>query len=179
MAKIQMEWTEFKGWCRKLSADILAFDPDFLVAVPRGGMTPAHVIAKMLGKKVGFYNPVYDIKDVRWMQNLWLPPVPKGKKVVKISFVEDLVATGRTFDEVRKYMNQLRRMAKEIPVPYEFEWNFNVILADKKYNYQRWDGMLNVACVSEDWVVFPWEDFDLVVDGDRGLFRNGDDSYGK
>ena len=38
---------------------------------------------------------------------------------------------------------------------------------------------IDVGQQFEDWIVFPYEDFDKMKEGDRGLFREGSDSYGK
>jgi len=194
MAKVKMEWKEFYEYCEVLADQILAFDPDVLIAIPRGGMTPAHVLGKMLNLPVGFYIPNHDDEGPDCMKNLTLPSGVYGmageKRHHKYAFVEDLIAEGRTYERVKKFMHSMKKIgAFNEKHPDTFDWTYNVVLVDAGYKGlfregrdYSWDvphGRIVHACTSDDWVVFPWENFDAVVDGDRGLFREGTDEYGK
>jgi hypothetical protein len=58
----------------------------------------------------------------------------------------------------------------------QFEWMFVPVVLD---------GHLNIPEIeiygikTKHWCVMPWEDVDKMQEGDRGLFREGTDSYGK
>jgi len=131
---------------------------DEIVAVSRGGITIAHIMAKALNKKIGYFFP--DRPEY----------ISATKDPKKIIIVEDLIAQGRTSKIIRDYFEK-----KDI------KYYFIPFLVDKKY----WDNANDIYkeiwatyLISSDWIVFPWEEFDKMPEGDRGLFRDGTDSYG-
>jgi hypoxanthine phosphoribosyltransferase len=131
---------------------------DEVVAVIRGGMTAAHFIAKELRLPVGCYFPSNPVDK--------LPPrIVLNRNPKKILIVEDLVAQGRTFRELESFMGTM---------PW-IDWQFMPILVDgdsqMEFKYQ--------CLKTKDWIVFPYEDCDKMTEGDRGLFRDGSDVYGK
>lgn len=123
-----------------------------ITAVVRGGLTLAHLISKDLRLPVNVLYPSTKThglfvsgRDVR------------GKTLI----VEDLVAEGRTLEDINRHCT----------VDYEIY----TYLIDKNYagpfpNY--W------SKVTDEWIVFPWENVKDVTEGDRGLFREGTDVYG-
>lgn len=130
---------------------------DEIVAVVRGGLTAAHYIAKQLRLPVGVYYPSNDAYSTPRL-------IPAKKKAGKLLFVEDLVAQGRTYAELSKFM-------KGFP---EVEWHFMPVLVDGKYEEN-----FPLQCLkTDDWIVFPYEKYDKMQEGDRGLFRMNTDKYG-
>lgn len=136
---------------------IEAYSFDEIVAVVRGGLTAAHYIAKQLRLPVGVYYPSNDAYSS--------PRIMLAKKKAnRLLFVEDLVAQGRTFTELNNFM-------KGFP---DVEWHFMPVLVDGKYEED-----FALQCLkTEDWIVFPYEKFDKMQEGDRGLFRMKTDTYG-
>jgi len=130
---------------------------DEVVAVVRGGLTAAHYLAKQLRLPVGVYYPSNDAYST---PRLMLAK----KKSDKLLFVEDLVAFGRTYNELKRFM-------KGFP---EVEWHFMPVLVDKAY-----EGDFKLQTLkTDDWIIFPYENSDKMQEGDRGLFRVGTDVYG-
>jgi hypoxanthine phosphoribosyltransferase len=130
---------------------------DEIVAVVRGGLTAAHYIAKQLRLPVGVYYPSNDAYNTPRL-------ILAKKKANRLLFVEDLVAKGRTYDELYKFM-------KGFP---GVEWHFMPVLVDGEYK-----GDFPFQCLKTDeWIVFPYEKFDKMQEGDRGLFRMNTDVYG-
>lgn len=136
---------------------IEAYGFDEIVAVVRGGLTAAHYIAKQLRLPVGVYYPSNDAYST---PRLMLAK----KKANKLLFVEDLVAQGRTHAELYKFM-------KGFP---EVDWHFMPVLVDGKYE----KNFLMQCLKTDDWIVFPYEKYDKMQEGDRGLFRMKTDKYG-
>lgn len=136
---------------------IEAYGFDEIVAVVRGGLTAAHYIAKQLRLPVGVYYPSNDAYST---PRLMLAK----KKANKLLFVEDLVAQGRTHAELYKFM-------KGFP---EVDWHFMPVLVDGKYE----KNFLMQCLKTDDWIVFPYEKYDKMKEGDRGLFRMKTDVYG-
>lgn len=125
--------------------------PDFdysLIAVSRGGVTAAHRIAYVLGKELNYWSPS------RGLAYLLNDDTPKF-------FIEDLVAKGRTLRLVQERFNHedIRYCPLIVDHGYAAEHGL-----DEFFTYGR---------VSEDWIVFPYEDEDRVVEKDWGLFREG------
>lgn len=153
--KTKLSYDELFKLSIELADRIKEYMPEVqeVIAVSRGGLTVAHIIAKHLRLPVGLY-------------------IPKTHTLVSefknIVIVEDLVAEGRTFDSLQWTMNT--------HYPSK-NWLFAPFLIDLKYKgpAQLCPHALSTAA----WVVFPWEDFDKMQEGDRGLFRNGSDAYGK
>lgn len=128
---------------------------DEIVAVVRGGLTAAHLLAKKLRLPVACYYPATSERDAIL--------VKAKKSSTKLLFVEDLVALGRTYEGLTLFMSERSE-----------EWDFFPILVDSGYQ-----GTFMIEGIrSSDWVVFPYEDSAKVIEGDRGLFRDETDLYG-
>lgn len=130
---------------------------DEIVAVVRGGLTAAHYIAKQLRLPVGVYYPSNDAYSTPRL-------ILAKKKAGKLLFVEDLVAQGRTHAELYKFM-------KGFP---EVDWHFMPVLVDGKCE----NNFPMQGLKTDDWIVFPYEKYDKMQEGDRGLFRMKTDVYG-
>lgn len=136
---------------------IEAYGFDEIVAVVRGGLTAAHYIAKQLRLPVGVYYPSNDAYSAPRL-------ILAKKKAGKLLFVEDLVAQGRTHAELYNFM-------KGFP---EVDWHFMPVLVDGKYE----NNFPMQGLKTDDWIVFPYEKYDKMQEGDRGLFRMKTDVYG-
>lgn len=134
-------------------------DYDEVVAVMRGGMTAAHYIAKQLRLSCGAYFPSSPNRPCEL--------VLANPNSNYILFVEDLVAQGRTLQQLNEYM--------QLNLPH-VAYDFLPIVVDKSYNDNNY---LDINQKHEDWIVFPYEMEDKVKEGDRGLFRERSDVYGK
>lgn len=129
---------------------------DEVVAVVRGGMTAAQYIAKQLRLPVGVYYPSNDVYHTPRLMTC-------KRKVDRLLFVEDLIAKGRTKDELDHFMRGFEGVA----------YDFLPLVVDAHYvGHVDLYGMR-----TERWVVFPYEKPAEVVVGDRGLFRDGSDQY--
>jgi hypoxanthine phosphoribosyltransferase len=124
---------------------------DVVVAVVRGGLTIAHIVAKELRLPVGVFYPGDEF--------LYLPK-NTGKKFL---IVEDLIALGRTTKQIHNFFK-------------DYDYKYYPFLIDANYNDNDYD---YYSIKTKDWIVFPWEDFEKMPEGDRGLFREKTDNYGK
>lgn len=126
-----------------------------LFAVMRGGMTLGHLVAYELRMTIGAYYP----GNKRFLHPL-IPEevIPRGFTAV---FLEDVLATGRTLRIIDQHMQELA-----------VDWVFYPSVIDAAVT-----ATARVSCVTakvtSDWVSFPYENYDSVVEGDRGLFRDG------
>ena len=133
---------------------------DEVVAVSRGGLTIAHIIAKELKLQVGVIFP--STRQIVFHN-------PKCKNIL---IIEDLIAEGRTTSIIHDIMN-------DHPTKWYYYIPFLVDADFGEYRSDEWRAKPYDECFmkTSDWIVFPWEENDSVVEGDRGLFRDNTDSY--
>lgn len=153
-----MTYEELKQICLSL-ADYIHNKccPDEIIAVVRGGLTAAHIISKELSLPIGVWYPKNETEDAKLIIR------PTSNKLV---FIEDLVAQGRTYNELKQFMSR-----KEYA---SYQWEFIPVIVDRTYNtteLSRW------GIQPQDWIVFPYEDIDRMKEGDRGFFRNNTCDY--
>ena len=157
--KREMSWEMLKALCLDFASDHSG-EFDEVIAVVRGGLAPAAVMAKALRVPVGTYYPGNDSHD------RFHPTSDSPYK--RVLFVEDLIGAGRTLENIKAEMNI-----------YVNTWSFLSVIID--YESKALLEPKNIYCgsVEKDWISFPWETPDNVVEGDRGLFREGTDQYGQ
>lgn len=150
-----MGYETYKKICLRLAEQIMIDNCNVLVAVNRGGLSAAHIIAKKLRMEVRLYDPITG----------FVGPEPPDND--KIAFIEDLVATGRTYDTIETLM---RRRSKA-------DWKMYAVLVDRSYDVKC--KKISYGIMETAWIVFPYEELNNVTQDDRGLFRDGSDQYGK
>lgn len=156
--KTQMSFDMLKSICVDIVHQVSPWKPTAIVAIARGGLVPATIIAKKLNLPVGVFFP----KDGHFHL------VDKHAK--RVLFIEDLIAKGRTYNLVESFMSKYND-----GYAVKTEWEFCPILVDVNAPITpKYYGIK-----TSDWMVMPWEDFDDVVEGDHGLFRDGSDKYGE
>ena len=143
--KVYMGYGRLKKICSRALPIIHRYDPDYIVAVARGGLTAAHIIGYSLQKPIIVFYP----RDNAVTQLVDTPH--------KLVFVEDLIAKGRTFEIVKSAMEQKCIDFRFFPV---------VIDAEYKIEDAR---IINVGQKYSEWIIFPYEDDNLVVEGERTL----------
>lgn len=153
--KVYMDYETYKRYSLYLADKIKEDGCDTLVAITRGGISAGHIIAKELGMPLYYYFPNYD----------QIFPYPPNAK--KMAFIEDLIAQGRTLQNVKDYFDR-----QWFPI----NWHFYTILQDA---YFENDTKVTYTVKTKDWIVFPYESYNAVIENDRGLFREGTGQYGK
>jgi hypothetical protein len=139
-----------------------------LVAITRGGLTLGHRLAVLASKPLSFYNP-----KTHTLHQMGSSITDSGHQA--IFFIEDLIAKGRTYENVRAYMLIYYPRLEE-----NKDWFYCPLVVDKKFADDRGSLDLKIyGSIESDWVVFPYEDEVDVVEGDHGLFRDGTGQYGK
>jgi hypoxanthine phosphoribosyltransferase len=157
---IYWEYEKFKeeavAMARRIKVSF--FNPTAIVCVVRGGFVPSAIMAKVLGVPCGCWYPKTDTLAIE-----------EGHSNILV--VEDLIAKGRTYERALT-SSSLNK----------FTWKYAPCLIDKKFlDETDLDMSYIIDCmkISDEWYVFPWEDINMAKEGDRGLFRDKTDSYGK
>lgn len=158
--KVNLDYEFYKEICLAMAEQIKAFNPDEIVSVMRGGMSASHIISKHLNIPCGAYNPGSDGMKLALARS-------SSKRVV---FVEDLIAKGRTLNELTSYMFETHK---------DIEWAFSPVIIDDKATVLNPNRILCYGLKSSHWIVMPYEEKEKVVEGDWGLSRDGSDQYGK
>ena len=157
MDKIYLPYEFFKSLClcvaEQIKKDIKNVDE--IVAISRGGISAAHIIAKELKLQMGYFFP----------RNNDSVLVLNKKDSKNIVIIEDLIAKGRTHQIVKNFF--LNKDIKYYFVPILIDGNFS------EYNFDIY-GMK-----TKHWIVFPYENYNKMNVGDRGFFREGTDNYGE
>jgi len=152
---IGMSYTEMRHICDGFLQRILGdFD---LVAVVRGGLTPAHYIGRRLGKEILFFHPATCVlTSSSGMVNLDHQHRP-------FVLVEDVISLGRTLDVVRQAFNGR-------------SWHFFALVCDAG-SCSQLSANVTAGIICNEWVCFPWEDPAKILEGEREMFRSGQNEY--
>ncbi|AHF79419.1 phosphoribosyltransferase [Thermococcus paralvinellae] len=151
MDKVYLTWWQVDRAIFSLADKLREYKPDVIVGIARGGLIPAVRLSHILGDielkiiDVKFYT---DINEHAEMPKITIPIYGdlKDKRVV---IVDDVSDTGKTLQVV---INEVKRLgAKEIKV---------ACLAMKP-----WTSVVPDFYVfrTDKWIVFPWEEFPVVV----------------
>ena len=94
-----MTWTVFKKEILSLSQKI-DFKPDILVGIVRGGLVPTRVLSNILNVKNVYCLSVNKIAQQRKVQT----EIKVNLKNKKILLIEDILETGKSLIEAKKYL---------------------------------------------------------------------------
>jgi hypoxanthine phosphoribosyltransferase len=120
--------------------DIMDWDTEALVTIMRGGQSAAHImIRSCLKMPNGVFYPKTQISKAHF----YLPVAAK-----KIVFIEDIVSTGRTYEELERYMD------KNQP---NIMWRIAPVIVDGSIDLKRYHKILTYGMMSNHWIVSPFD----------------------
>jgi len=154
----QISYDELKVIAKRVASSILAQHGQnyALVAVARGGLTFAHLVSYYLAAPLNFFNP-------KLGQMMLTQTYVRRTQFI---FLEDVIAEGRTFRIIDAYVT-----ANEIE-----NWEVIPVIVDENAPSDIQARVNTYGMKTNAWMVFPHEEFDLTLEGDRGLFRDGTSS---
>lgn len=152
--KKKYSWKKVDRACDIIAGKVFDYEPDVIVALARGGLVPATILANKLNVRHVFsiglasYNPIYGNMEVPGAVETYQKP--DIQKLIRnshaILIVDDISDRGTTFKHVEnmfreqtKY-NQIQTASLIIKPGTEFVPN---------YHYE--------SVPDSTWVVFPWE----------------------
>jgi hypoxanthine phosphoribosyltransferase len=140
-------WLEFGDASRDLARDVLGsgFNPDFVIAIARGGLLPAGALAYALGTKscgslnVEFYSDI----ETTLPEPILLPPLLDNEPLIgkNILLVDDVADSGRTLALVVSLLENVGVIVKTATL---YSKPRSVIEPD--FFWRKTDR----------WIVFPW-----------------------
>lgn len=138
MKKIYLNYETAKEICIAMADELKKKEVDHIIAINRGGITFAHIMAKYLHLDISLYN-------VKSPENFVL-----DSKYKDVAIVEDVVTSGNTIITAR---NDLRRKYKEV--------NFYTapLVIDRSID----DELVFIYGIkTKHWIVFPFEELEKV-----------------
>ncbi|SDZ08044.1 phosphoribosyltransferase [Herbiconiux ginsengi] len=140
-------WLEFGDASRALARDIVesGFEPDFVIAIARGGLIPGGALAYALGVKscgslnVEFYSDIEETLP----EPIILPPLLDNEPLIgkNVLLVDDVADSGRTLALVVELLEKVDITVKSATL---FLKPRSVIAPDFHWK------------VTDRWIVFPW-----------------------
>ena len=140
-------WLEFGDASRDLARDVLGsgFNPDFVIAIARGGLLPAGALAYALGTKscgslnVEFYSDI----ETTLPEPILLPPLLDNEPLIgkNVLLVDDVADSGRTLALVVGLLENVGVIVKTATL---YSKPRSVIEPD--FFWRKTDR----------WIVFPW-----------------------
>lgn len=160
MKKIYYTWSDVESQTQEILRQIALSDwqPDYVVGLTRGGLTPANLISQYLEipmecLKVSLRDDATPPEHNAWMAE----DATNGKNIL---IVDDINDSGATLAWIKKDWPEGNSM-------YDWPniWNNNVRFATLVHNeaseFQQMDYYseeINKS-VEDSWIVFPWEDW--------------------
>lgn len=140
-----MSWLDVEKATNALASSIRhEFDPDIIIGIARGGLTPAVRLSHLLGDKplriihVRFYE---NVNQRRGKPEMWSDV---GKVSGKVLVVDDVADTGETLKMVVKHIKE--KGASDVRI---------ATIAYKPRSCVKPDFYI---FETEKWIVFPWEE---------------------
>ena len=150
MTKLWYQWDEMRRdvntLCREITLD--KFDPQVIVGLSRGGLTPGVMMSHWLQKP---FKPVKaslrDFPD-------WEDYLPK-KTDERVLIVDDICDSGETFAKIASY---IRGPRVNQPLELPTEVRFATLWGNNEFNFEPHYYVQECAKDTEGiWIHFPWE----------------------
>ncbi len=106
MEKLYYSYELFKEDTQKLVDSCRDYEPDILLAVARGGLTLAHLMAQALDMR-----NLYTLNSIHYEGELKLDTfnifnIPDVSHAKKVLIIDDIVDSGETMQEIIKILNE-------------------------------------------------------------------------
>ena len=143
--KLWYDWKEMRRdvntLCREIT--LAKFDPDVIVGLSRGGLTPGVMMSHWMEK------PFKSIKASLRDFPEWEDYLPR-KTDERVLIVDDICDSGETFHKIREYINE--RKENGVAVRFATLWWNN------ECNFEPHYYVNEIAKDStKTWIMFPWE----------------------
>ena len=143
--KLWYDWKEMRRDVNTLCREIVLdkFDPDVIVGLSRGGLTPGVMMSHWMKK------PFKPIKTALRDYPEWEDYLPR-KTDERVLIVDDVCDSGETFHKIRNYINDRKKNGVDV--------RFAVLWWNNECYFTPHVFAREVAKDSENlWIQFPWE----------------------
>ena len=141
---VELTYDAVERMCLEIASRIKvdwAWKPDCVIAVVRGGIFPAQIIAEALKLPVGVYYP----------GSVFISH-PTLFKYERLLFVDDEVGLGKTYRELKQFLNESIG-SKDRELIFKGTWRFVSVICDSEFEEAE---SITYGIKAEDWIVLPW-----------------------
>ena len=143
--KLWYDWKEMRRDVNTLCREIVLdkFDPDVIVGLSRGGLTPGVMMSHWMKK------PFKPIKTSLRDYPEWEDYLPR-KTDERVLIVDDVCDSGETFHRIRKYINDRKKNGVDV--------RFAVLWWNNECNFEpNYYGQEIAKDSTNTWIKFCWE----------------------
>ena len=143
--KIWYKWKEMRRDVNTLCREIVLdkFDPDVIVGLSRGGLTPGVMMSHWMEK------PFKSIKASLRDFPEWEDYLPR-KTDERVLIVDDICDSGETFHKIREHINERKENGVDV--------RFATLWWNNECNFEPHYYVNEIAKDStKTWIMFPWE----------------------
>ena len=150
MRKLWYSWQEMcldvNQLCRDITLD--KFEPDVIVGLSRGGLTPGVMMSHWLKK------PFKPVKSALRDFPEWEDYLPR-KTDKRVLIIDDICDSGETFERISQYINGPR---ENTPLQLQCDVRFASLWWNNEVDFKPHYYVREVAKDTEKlWIHFPWE----------------------
>ena len=143
-------WDDIQHACLSIAGQSKAYEPDCIVAVSRGGIVPARLVAAYLDIKYIYSLGLYSYAEDNTQSNIQEYQAPYedlSRSSHKLAIViDDIADTGNTFKHISKtWIKQCKNVSCIFAALY--------VRAD----CEMVPSIFYKKIPNKDWIVFPWE----------------------
>lgn len=164
--KKKIEFNHLLYVCGEVAEKIKRLKRVQLVAISRGGLIPGAIISKKLGLPLN----VLHMNSNGAVGGVMLPLL--GEHIV---YIDDMTDRARTAKAVAQYHEHTRPMSDAVWCSVFID-HTSPLMNEDDCNKLGFEGYI-FGEVATDWIVMPHEEEELVVEGDKGLFRDNTNKY--
>ena len=143
--KLWYDWKEMRRDVNTLCREIVLdkFDPDVIVGLSRGGLTPGVMMSHWMEK------PFKSIKASLRDYPEWEDYMPR-KSDERVLIVDDICDSGETFHKIREHINERKKNGVDV--------RFATLWWNNECNFTPHYYVNDIAKDSTNtWIMFPWE----------------------
>lgn len=131
----------------EVTSENLKWQPDYIVAIARGGLVPGAYLSHMIDKPMKCIT--WQLRDGRIRESLpWHALEPSSQ----ILIIDDINDSGNTFTEILQDIREKNRVSAD-----KLKQNVKTAaLWERSSSKFRVDFSMNTID-TEDWIIFPWE----------------------
>jgi len=158
-----LTWDDVQKLSEKVSDKIKksGFKPDLIVAVSRGGFDPARIISdeldirRLASVQISYYTGVNTTSD----EPKVVHPLNADVSNIRVLIVDDVADSGESLKLVKRYVNSFNPLLAKTATLHYKPWSIY------KPDY--------FAEEVEDWIVYPWEYRETIINISKKLGENG------
>jgi len=122
-----ISWQTFHGLCKGLVAAVSSYDPEFILAIGRGGFYPGTLMAHILRVELHPVRLSRRVKDiVTYDHPRWITRPPEEVRGVRVLLVDEICDSGETLTICVKAIQEMGALSVRTAVLYAHTWGADI-----------------------------------------------------